>query len=204
VGQGRGGVTLVCHSMLNVAAHEVPRERRPTNGLERTFGLSAAAGVELTSGGGPARGGICLFSRSSLLHCDQLAWRFASILRHACPTLRGVKLTSGGGPARGGIFLFSGSSLLHCDQLAWRFAAILRHACPTLRGVKLTSGGGPARGGIFLFSGSSLLHCDQLAWRFAAILRHACPTLRVGQAAHWGLRSDFTFSRKARETKKAT
>jgi hypothetical protein len=87
-----GGATLVCHSMLNVAAHEVPRERRPTNGLERTFGLSVAAGVESTNGGGPARGGICLFSGSNLLHSEYLAWRFASILRPACPTLRVVAI----------------------------------------------------------------------------------------------------------------
>jgi hypothetical protein len=38
VGQGRGGATLIRHSMLNVAAHEVPRERRPTNRLEGAFG----------------------------------------------------------------------------------------------------------------------------------------------------------------------
>ncbi len=137
VGQGRGGATLVCHSMLNVAAHGVPRERRPTKGLERTFGLSVAVGVELNNGGGPARGGVCLFSRSSLLHSEYLAWRFASILRPACPTLRGVELTSGGGPARGGICLFFGSSLLHSEYLAWRFAAILRPACPTLRVIAI-------------------------------------------------------------------
>ena len=33
VGQGRGGTTLICHSITNVAAHAMPRDRRPTSVL---------------------------------------------------------------------------------------------------------------------------------------------------------------------------
>jgi hypothetical protein len=49
----------------------MPRDRRPTKALWKY--LSVASGRELNTVGGPARGGIYLFSVSSLLQTDSLA-----------------------------------------------------------------------------------------------------------------------------------
>ena len=54
VGQVRGGATLSCHSITSVAARVIPRERRPTNGLERSYGHRAAQ-IEPRWGAGAGR-----------------------------------------------------------------------------------------------------------------------------------------------------
>ena len=71
VGQVRGGTTLICHSIANVTAHAMPRERRPTNALWKDLPFASAR--ELNTGGGPARCGIYLFWDSNLLLPDSLA-----------------------------------------------------------------------------------------------------------------------------------
>jgi hypothetical protein len=71
VGQVRGGTTLICHSITNVAAHAKPRERRPTNSLWKDLPFALAR--ELNTGGGPARCGIYLFWGFNVLLPDSSA-----------------------------------------------------------------------------------------------------------------------------------
>ena len=62
---------MICHSNTNVEVDEIRRDRRPTK--QRKRDLAGAAGCEFDTGGGPARCGIWLNSKSNLVQADFLA-----------------------------------------------------------------------------------------------------------------------------------